>query len=64
MNRIFAGLFLPVLPVTARTSQRHEFSCSKFDDFFTDRSSHSSQRELNLDADEEEKLKAYQLPHV
>ena len=27
-------------------------------------SSHSSQRELNLDADEEEKLKAYQLPHV
>ena len=26
--------------------------------------SHSSQRELNLDADEEEKLKAYQLPHV
>jgi len=26
--------------------------------------SHSSQRELNLDADEEEKLKACQLPHM
>jgi len=26
--------------------------------------SHNSQRELNLDADEEEKLKAHQLPHV
>ena len=38
VNRIFAGLFLPVLPVTARTSQRHESSCSKFDEFFTERS--------------------------
>ena len=47
VNRIFTGLFLPVLPVTARTSQRHESSCSKSDDFFTDRSIRGQFRHSN-----------------
>jgi hypothetical protein len=40
-------------------STHHKHTCK-----LCNEPSHSSQRELNLDADEEETLKACQLPHV